>query len=75
MELAFIPITPTEAFAIMTACREKLDGRACERVNKDETARLWVFATPIAKSVIVAWFTGKFFVRTRVDDKEVRYDA
>jgi hypothetical protein len=75
MELALIPITPTEAFAIMTACREKLDGRACEHENEDKTARLWVFSTPISKSVIVAWITGKFFVRTHVNNKKVRHAA
>lgn len=69
MRLAFIPITASEAFRIMTTCREELDGHACERVNEDASTRLWVFATPTALCIVLAWITGRFFVGTRRPDE------
>jgi hypothetical protein len=75
MRLALIRISAREAFGIMAACREELDGRACERVNEDETARLWVFATVNDKCVVLAWIAGEFYVGTRADEKEVLHAA
>jgi len=75
MRLALIRISAQQAFHIMTACREELDGRACDRVNEDETTRLWVFSTVHEKCVILAWITGEFYVGTRADEEEVLHAA
>ena len=72
MALAFIPISPSEAFGIITSCREFLDGDAREQTSAVTGVRLWILQTADARCILLACADGAFYVGTRIPNAEVR---
>ena len=68
--VAAIAISPSEAFGIMTNCRESLEGEAHAQTSQLTGVRLWVFRTADGRDVVLACDDGEFSVRTRVLNAE-----